>query len=285
VSPRPPSDKEPLPPGHGSGGGHGHGYFPKPGGGHDSWRPPKTGRVSYRAWDDDRPPCPIRWSPRYRHYYYRSVPGYYIYGGWGTGWYDPWWWGNYWWPEPQTTVVHHYYHYGYDDSVGYAPPAEGAPWIDAELQTALTDVAVAWSTGRIELFQAHLSPDTPVAIQHDWEREERWVLAPPVLLDLVVEALDAQTESDFRFVQTEQMEPGLVWAVAEHSFRVRDDGQERRATMEYMFRRSGDTWLVEAIQAAPANYWWADPSVLDDAARESARLFEELDQARALESD
>jgi len=288
VSPRPPSDKSPTPPGGYYGPGHpGGGFFPGPGHGRgrDSWRPPKTGRVSYRAWDDGRPPCPVRWAPHYRHYYYRSVPSYYIYGGWGAGWYDPWWWGNYWWPDYRTVEVHHYYHYDYDDSVQYAPYQEGAPWVDAELQTALTDVAVAWTSGEVELFQAHLTPERPVSIRHDWDRDEQWVLAPPVLLDIIVEALDAQTDSRLRFVQTEQMEPGLVWAVAEHTFSLRDEAGERSATMEFMFRRHENTWLVEAILATPANYWWADPEVLDDAARESARLFEELDRARVLESE
>jgi hypothetical protein len=275
-----------VPPGsHGGRGDPGGGFYPGRGGGHDSWRPPKTGRVSYRAWDDHRPPCPIYWNPRYRHYYYRTLPGVYIYGGWGAGWYDPWWWGNYWWPECRTTEVHHYYHYGYDDPGQYMPPEEGAPWIDAELQTAMVDVAVAWSTGDVKLLQAHLTPEAPVAVRHDWERDEQWVLAPPVFLDMVVEALDAQTESRFRFVQAEEMEPGLVWAVAEHTFRLRDDDRERSTTMEYMFRRNEGTWLVEAILASPANYWWADPEVLDDAARESARLFEELDRARVSEAE
>jgi len=81
------------------------------------------------------------------------------------------------------------------------------------------------------------------------------------------------------------MEPGLVWAVAEHTFRVQGEDLERNATLEFMFRRQNDTWLVEAIKASPANYWWADPEKLDDAARESARLFEEMDQARVLESE
>jgi hypothetical protein len=283
-TPRPPSYKSPNPPGYH--GGHGDGFYPGSGGGggRDAWRPPKTGRVSFRAWDDGRPPWPDYWAPRYRHYYYRSWPSYYTYGGWGAGWYDPWWSGNYWWPDYRTVEVHHYYHYDYDGSA-YAPPEEGAAWVDAELQTSLTDIAVAWSTGKVELLQAHLTPGSPISIRHDWDATDQWVLAPPVLLDLVVEALDAQTESQFRFVQTQQMEPGLVWAVAEHTFRLRDDDGGRNATMEFMFRRHEDTWLVEAVVATPANYWWADPKVLDDAARESARLFDEMDRARVPESE
>jgi len=242
--------------------------------------------VSYRAHGDGWCPRPHDWRPRYHHYYYRSWPRYYVYGGWGTGWYDPWWWGNYWWPEPtQVIVVHHYYDRDYDDTVRNAPYFDGAEWMDAELQTALTDVAVAWSVGDIELLQAHLTPKEPVAIRHDWEQKDPWVLAPPVLLDMLVEALDAQKESHFRFVQIEEMEPGLAWAVAEHRFTLRDEDRERQATMEFMFRRYGNAWLVEAIVAGPENYWWADPKLLDDAATESTRLFEEMDRAGTSDSE
>jgi hypothetical protein len=157
--------------------------------------------------------------------------------------------------------------------------------MDSDLQTALTDVAVAWSVGDIELLQAHLTPDQPVAIRHTWEQEDPWVLAPPVLLDMLVEALDAQKESHFRFAQVEQMEPGLVWAVAEHRFTLRDEDQERHGTIEFMFRRYENAWLVEAIVASPENYWWADGDLLEDAARESARLMEEMDQAETSGSE
>lgn len=245
------------------------------------WRPPKAGRVSFRTRPDG-PPYPSYWRPRYYHYYYDVFPRYYIYGGWGVGWYDPWWWGNYWWPEcTRTTEVHHYHHYDYDEPVRSASYYQAAPWMDAELQTALTDVAVAWTTGDIELLQAHFTPTVPVVLRHDWERGQEWVLVPPVLLDILLEALDMQVESHFRFAKIEQMEPGLVWAVAEHRFRLRDEQRERQATMEYMFRQYENAWLIEAIAGTPENYWWVGADILDDAARESARLMEEMDRARS----
>jgi hypothetical protein len=211
------------------------------------------------------------------------VPRYYIYGGWGAGWYDPWWWGNYWWPgySHSRREVHHYYRYYDRRPIEEAPYYRSAPWMDAELHTALTDVAIAWSTGDIELIQAHLTPAEAVAVRYDWEQDEPWVLAAPVLLDIVMDALDAQTESEFRFVQIEEMEPGLVWAVAEHSFRLEGEGR-RRATMEFMFRRYEEAWLIEAITGDPGEYWWLDAELLDDAAQESARLFDEMERARDL---
>jgi hypothetical protein len=51
--------------------------------------------------------------------------------------------------------------------------------------------------------------------------------------------------------------------------------------MEFMFRRHDNNWLLEALVASPENYWWLEPGLLDDAARESARLFEEMQRAES----
>jgi hypothetical protein len=209
------------------------------------------------------------------------VPRYYVYGGWGPEWYDPWWHGNYWWPSSSYHVHHtyHYYHY-YEDVTprDWTPYYESASWMDSELQTALADIALAWTNGDIELLQAHLTPGAAIAVRYDWEQDDPWVLASPVLLDILLEALDSQVDGEFRFVQAEQIEPGLVWAVGEHSFRVEGEAR-RQAVMEFMFREYADAWLVEAITASPEKYWWLDEGLLDDAARESARLFEEMERA------
>ncbi|MGQ9732220.1 MAG: hypothetical protein ACUVX8_13235 [Candidatus Zipacnadales bacterium] len=246
------------------------------------WRPPHPRRVSYRAhepwWRE-----PHHWRPRYHHYYYTVLPRYFIYGGWGSGWYDPWWWGNYWWPTwgygpSHTHIVYHYYDYDHEPAVRERVYFDKAPWMDTELTTTLTDVAIAWTTGDIELIQAHLTPSIPITVYHDWEQVNPWVLAAPVFLDITLEALDSQSDSSFRFVQVEELEAGLAWAVAEHSFRL--EGEDiRDATMEFMFRHHDDTWLIEAIKVSPENYWWAEPTLLDDAARESARLFDEMERA------
>jgi hypothetical protein len=153
--------------------------------------------------------------------------------------------------------------------------------MDPELATALSDIAIAFSVGDVKLIQAHLTPGLGVDVRHRWEQERPWVLAPPVLLDLLVEALDSQQDGSFRFVQVQEMERGLVWAVAEHSFRADRDTARRQATMEFMFRRHDNNWLLEALVASPENYWWLEPGLLDDAARESARLFEEMQRAES----
>lgn len=283
-TPAPARDKSPNPP---SGYRRPGGQFAEPfpvkgddsGPGRD-WRPPRgrPSHVSHPAWDGR----PRRNRFRYHHYYYRVYPRYYVYGGWGPDWYDPWWYGNYWWPQTNYNVYHTYHYYHYYDDVrprDWAPYYDSAPWMDSELQTALADIAVAWTTGDIELFQAHLTPGAAIAIRHNWQQREPWVLAAPVLLDILLEAVDAQADGQFRFVQTEEMEPGLVWAVGEHSFRLEGEPREQ-ATMEFMFREYEGAWIVEAITASPEKYWWLDGDLLDDAARESARLFEEMDRAQ-----
>ena len=280
--PAPARDKAPNPPrGYSRPGGQYAQPFPHKGdisGPSRNWRPPRGSppRVSRRTWDGR----PRRHRFRYHHYYYRAVPRYYVYGGWGPDWYDPWWHGNYWWPRSGRHVHHtyHYYHY-YEDLTprDRTPYYESAPWMESALHTALADIAIAWTTGDIELLQAHLTPGAAVAVRHDWEQREPWVLAAPVLLDILLEAIDAQVDSEFRFVQIEEIEPGLVWAVGEHSFRLEGE-QREQATLEYMFREHEDAWLVEAITARPENYWWLDGDLLDDAARESARLLQEMDR-------
>jgi hypothetical protein len=237
-----------------------------------SFRAPGAWRYSYRPW----------W--RYHHYYYTSWPCGFYWGGWGAGWYDPWWSGPYWWPRDEIVIVNHYdYHYDVDDEAE-RPRDEGsewrnAAWMEPALQTAMDDVATLWTTGTIEKLQAHLTPTLGISLRHDWEQEEPWVLAPAVLLDIVLQAVDAQRDSTFRFVQAEQMEPGLVWAVGEQTYTT-DTGERVEASMEIMFRRYDDTWLVEAITADPAQYWWMAKDLLADAATESARLFDQMEQAR-----
>ncbi len=275
--PRLGNDTRPHKPGGGRrGGGHVGEPFPFRGDGHhpgDKWRPPHRSR---RAGGHGG-----RYTPQYHHYYYRSHPRQYVYGGWGAGWYDPWWWGNYYWPRSSTQIqVHHYYDNYIEVPIRETRYYEDAQWIDTELHTTLTDIAVAWTTGDVELLQAHLTPGAGVAIQHDWEQEDPWILAAPVMLDLMLDAFDAQVKSEFRFVQVEEMEPGLVWAIAEHEFELEGE-RPKKATMEFMFRSYENAWLVEAVVADPANYWWVDAELLDDAARESARLLDEMDEARA----
>ena len=251
------------------------------------WRPPRQhrGQGGTFYWDDGRIRIRRHRTPAFHHYYYQSIPRHYIYGGWGSGWYDPWWWGNYWWPAYEHhgyRDVYHYDHYYNEVPVYEAPYYQDARWLTHELHTALTDIAVAWTAGDVELLQAHMTPGVGVAVQYEWEQEEPWVLASPVLLDLVMEALDYQADSQFEFVQVEELEPGLVWAVAEHEFRLEGEGRQS-AVQEYIFREYENAWLVEAIVADPAKYWWLEPELLDDAARESARLFDEMERARALD--
>lgn len=248
-----------------------------------SWAPP---RVSFRApggW----------WAPRwpwwrYRHYYYCRWPVVFAYGGWGVGWYDPWWFGPYWWPAAGVSFDDDY------EARDYAAPPrtdgeaasdwERAPWMEPKLREAFDDLAAAWTNGTIERIQAHLTATVPISIRHDWEQPEPWVLAPPVFLDLALQALDAQQDSSFRVVQAQEMERGLVWAVAEHTFTT-DEGKRVEATMEMMFRRYGDAWLIEAITASPENYRWLEDGLLKDAASESTRLFDQMRRARETAPD
>jgi hypothetical protein len=258
--------------------------------GRDEWRPPHHG---YWAHGDDWWPVGYR---RYHRYYYHCEPGVFVYSGWGSSWYDPWWSGPYWWPSSGTVVYRNTYNSytyplppRYEGSYEYPAPPTGSPyyqaepWMDAELRRALADVAAAWTTGDIRSFQAHLTPGAAVAVRYEWEQEQPWVLAPPVLLDIVSQALQGQRDSRFRFVQAQQMESGLVWAVAEHWFRPENEPERVEATQEYMFRRHDQAWLVEAVTARPQRYWWLASAVLDDAAAESRRLIEEMDRARAQE--
>jgi len=246
-----------------------------------SFRTPNGGWGGWRPW----------W--RFHHYYYHSWPTVFVWGGWGTGWYDPWWWGPYWWPheEVRVIIVHEddddgIPSYDYDRSDRPRDTTsdwEHAEWMVPELRTALDDFAGAWTSGDVQKLQAHLTPTLAIAVRHDWEQqEEPWLLAPPVLLDIVLQALDAQRDSIFRFVQAEQMEPGLVWAVGEHSFTA-DQGGRIEATMEVMFRRYENTWLVEAITASSDQYRWLADDLLKDAATESARLLDQMKQAQAAE--
>jgi hypothetical protein len=156
--------------------------------------------------------------------------------------------------------------------------------MEPKLREAFDDLAAAWTNGTIERIQAHLTATVPISIRHDWEQPEPWVLAPPVFLDLALQALDAQQDSSFRVVQAQEMERGLVWAVAEHTFTT-DEGKRVEATMEMMFRRYGDAWLIEAITASPENYRWLEDGLLKDAASESTRLFDQMRRARETAPD
>ena len=294
------------------GGDPGDGKGPRPGppgvptdrdpGGADAWS--KAGwPAGYSRYDRDRWSRWYDWSGDwYGDQYYAPLPHYgwygrpsYHYGPRDFWYYDPWWGRRY--PEndyPENDYrEYNYYYYGDDNAGdqwggryglssggGYGPSGEAYyrryEWVDERLDRTLRDIALAFMVEDIELLAPYVSREEPVYVQYDWDQKRPWVLAEPVFLRQVEDSFADQSDASFWFEELDRLEGGVVWAAGRHVFQPAGERRERDTYLQFILRRRGDVWTIEAVAGDPDDYRWLQRERLDQAMETSADYFEYL---------